>query len=175
MLAEFEKVAAERIAMLRATDDAGFSADSWTPAGPGTVRDLLPFRIFDSWAHEQDMRRAVNKPGHLNGPAAELSLGRVTGALPYIVGKKVSPPDGTTVVFSWDGDTMPITVEGGRAKAVEGKPTDPTVTLSMDTDTLVRLCMGRGDPTEILGSGAVTITGDDDLGRRTATNMNFMF
>ncbi len=175
ILAEFETVAAERIAMLRAMDDAGFSADSWTPAGPGTVRDLLPFRIFDSWAHEQDMRRAVDKPGHLEGPAAELALGRVTGALPYIVGKKVGPPDGTTVVFDYDSNTTPITVEGGRAKALDHAPKDRTVSLTMDTDTLVRLCMGRGDPQAILQSGAVKLTGDEELGRQIATNMNFMF
>ena len=174
VLAEFDAVAAERIRALRGMDDAGFSADSWTPAGPGTVRDLLPFRIFDSWAHEQDMRRAINKPGHLDGPAADLALGRVTNALPYIVGKKVSPPDGTTVVFTYDTESTPITVEGGRAKKT-GNANDPTVTLTMDTDTLVRLCMGRGSPKEILDSGAVKLTGDSDLGRQIVTNMNFMF
>jgi uncharacterized protein (TIGR03083 family) len=174
VLAEFETIAAERVAMLRAMDDAGFSADSWTPAGPGTVRDLLPFRIFDSWAHEQDMRRAIDKPGHLEGPAADLALGRVTGALPYIVGKKVAPEDGTTVVFHWDTRTTPIAMKEGRAKAIDAV-NDPSVTLAMDTDTLVRLCMGRGDPNEILNSGAVKIAGDEELGKRVVNEMNFMF
>ena len=48
----------------------GFAADSWTPMGPGTVAELLGFRIFDSWVHEQDMRRAVDRPGDLDSPAA---------------------------------------------------------------------------------------------------------
>ena len=60
----------ERIVKLRALDEAGFGADSWTPMGPGTVRTLLPFRIFDSWVHEQDMRRAVGREGNLASASA---------------------------------------------------------------------------------------------------------
>ncbi|MGH8985253.1 MAG: maleylpyruvate isomerase family mycothiol-dependent enzyme [Acidimicrobiia bacterium] len=175
VLDEFRKVAAERIAALRAMTDDDFAAESWTPAGPGTVRDLIPFRIFDSWAHEQDMRRALGMPGDLEGPAAELSLGRVTGALPFVVGKKVKPGDGTTVVFAWDGRTTRIGMDGGRAKPLDTAPANPTVRLTMGVDTLVRLSMGRGDPAEILASGAVTVTGDEALGRRIVQEMNFLF
>jgi uncharacterized protein (TIGR03083 family) len=175
VLDEFREVARERIATLRGMSDDDFSAESWTPAGPGTVRDLIPFRVFDSWAHEQDMRRALGRPGHVDGPAAELALGRLTGALPFVVGKKVKPPDGTTVVFVWDGNTTAIGMEGGRGKSLDAVPADATVRLTTDTDTLVRLGMGRGDPAEILASGAVKIDGDEDLGRRIAGEMNFLF
>ncbi len=48
-----------------ARPNVDFDADAWTPIGPGTVRDMLPFRIFDSFVHEQDMRRAVGRPGWL--------------------------------------------------------------------------------------------------------------
>ena len=64
-LAEFVATTDARIAQLRALDDDGFAADSWTPMGPGTVAELLGFRIFDSWVHEQDMRgrpRASRRP-----------------------------------------------------------------------------------------------------------------
>jgi uncharacterized protein (TIGR03083 family) len=175
VLDEFREVARKRIATLRGMTDDDFSAESWTPAGPGTVRDLLPFRVFDSWAHEQDMRRALDRPGHVEGPAAELALGRVASALPFVVGKKVKPADGTTVVFAWDGQTTAIGMEGGRGKALDSPPADPTVRLTMDTDTLVRLGMGRGDPAEILASGAVKVDGDQALGRRIVGEMNFLF
>src|SRR3989442_438941 len=82
----------------RGLDGAGFAADSVTAMGPGTVADLLGFRIFDSWVHEQDMRRAVDRPGDLDSPAAAHSLGMMVGVLPYVVGKKVGAPDGSTVV-----------------------------------------------------------------------------
>ena len=72
VLAEFHEYT--RVAASRALADRGdFDADSWTPMGPGTVRDLLPFRIFDAWVHEQDMRRAVGRPGDLDTPVAELA------------------------------------------------------------------------------------------------------
>jgi uncharacterized protein (TIGR03083 family) len=175
VLDAFRDVTAARIAALRAMTDDDFAAESWTPAGPGTVRDLIPFRIFDSWAHEQDMRRALELPGNLEGPAAELCLDRVAGALPFVVGKKVKPADGATVVFAWDGRTTDIVMDGGRAKPLDTAPADPTVRLSMGVDTLVRLGLGRGDPAEILAGGAVTVTGDEQLGRTIVREMNFMF
>src|SRR2546430_6160423 len=64
-LEEFRATTTARLEQLRALDDAGFAADSWTPMGPGTVADLLGFRIFDSWEHEQDMRRAIDQSGDL--------------------------------------------------------------------------------------------------------------
>ena len=121
-LAEFHVLTTERIAKLRALDEAGFGGDSWTPVGPGTVRDLLPFRIFDSWVHEQDMRRAVRREGNLGSGAARLTQDMVVDAMPFVIGKKVAPPDGSTVVFSI-GSPLPrevaIAVAGGRAALLE--------------------------------------------------------
>ena len=68
-LAEFDEVTGERLALVHGYGPDDFGADSWTPVGPGTVRDLLPFRIFDAWVHEQDMRRAVDRPKDRRGCA----------------------------------------------------------------------------------------------------------
>ena len=125
-LEEFRVVTAARLEQLRALDDDGFRADSWTPMGPGTVADLLGFRIFDSWVHEQDMRRAVDAPGDLDSPAAAHALGMMVGVLPYIVGKKVGAPDGSTVVLSLTGPlprTTAVEVTGGRARPSTPCPT----------------------------------------------------
>jgi uncharacterized protein (TIGR03083 family) len=178
VLEEFHGIVEERLATLRRMTDADFGAESWTPAGPGTVRDLLPFRIFDSWAHEQDLRRALDRPGNLDTPVGGLSLDRVAGAMPFVVGKKVKPPDGTTVVFDVTGRAgrvVSIAMDSGRGKALDAAPADPTARLTMGTDTFVRLGMGRGDPDEILASGAVRLGGDDQLGRRIVSEMNFLF
>ncbi len=102
-LEEFRAATAARLEHLRGLDDDGFAADSWTPMGPGTVADLLGFRIFDSWVHEQDMRRALDRPGDLDSPAAAHSLEMMVGVLPYIVGKKAGAPDGSTVVLTLTG------------------------------------------------------------------------
>jgi uncharacterized protein (TIGR03083 family) len=178
VLEEFREVTSARIRQLRGFTDADFDAESWTPAGPGTVRDLLPFRIFDSWAHEQDIRRAVDQPCDFSSPVGELSFDRVVNALPYIVGKKVAPPDGTTVVFELSGarpTTIPIGVQGGRAKALASTPDAPAVTLAMDAQTLSCLGLGRWDPAVVLDEGRVKISGDDKLGRSVVEQMNFMF
>jgi uncharacterized protein (TIGR03083 family) len=178
VLDEFREVTGARLRQLRGFTKADFDAESWTPAGPGTVSDLLPFRIFDSWAHEQDIRRAVDQPCDLESPAADLAFERVVSALPYVVGKKVAPPDGTTVVFAVSGprpSTIAIGVEGGRAKPLSPPPETPTVTLAMDAQTLACLGLGRWDPVAVLDEAGVTITGDEQLGRSVVDQMNFMF
>jgi uncharacterized protein (TIGR03083 family) len=178
VLAEFREVTGTRLRQLRGFTTADFDAESWTPAGPGTVRDLLPFRIFDSWAHEQDIRRAIDQPCDFDSPAGALSFERVVSALPYVVGKKVAPPDGTVVVFDVVGSrpmTIAVGVDGGRAKPLPAPPEGATVTLSMDAQTLACLGLGRWDPTAALDDRQVTITGDANLGRAVVEQMNFMF
>jgi uncharacterized protein (TIGR03083 family) len=178
VLEEFREVTSTRLAQLRGFTATDFDAESWTPAGPGTVRDLLPFRIFDSWAHEQDIRRAVDQPCDLGSPVADLAFERVLSALPYVVGKKVGPPDGTTIVFDVTGSrptTIAIGVEGGRAKPLSSSPDAPTVMLSMDAQTLACLGLGRWDPSASLDAGQVKIAGDAELGRAVVGQMNFMF
>ena len=175
VLAEFEEVTGARLEQLRHFGDADFERESWTPAGPGTVRDVLPFRILDAWVHDQDMRRALRRPGHQDGPVAERTLGRLAAGVPFVVGKRVSPPDGTTVVLDIQGPLsrrLTIAVEGGRAKLTAEEPAGPSAVLRLDQDSFVRLPCGRGDPEEI--AGRVHIAGDESLGRMVLRHMNFM-
>lgn len=177
-LAEFVDVTRTRTAQLRASSAADFSADSWTPMGPGTVRDLLPFRVFDSWVHEQDMRRAVGRPGGLAGPAAEAAMDRIVATAAFAVGKKVAPPDGTVVVV---GCTAPLTrtvavaVEGGRARVLDTVPSDATVRIRTSGEVYARLACGRADPATELAAGTVTLEGDEALGRQVVASLNFLF
>lgn len=179
-LAEFHDITRERIAGLRALDADGFGADSWTPQGPGTVRTLLPFRIFDSWVHEQDIRRALGMPGNLDSPSAAHALGMMAGPMAFVVGKKAGAPDGSTVVFSLQGPLardLVIAVRDGRARIVDDGDAgaDPTVVLTMGTETFARLAAGRIDPTAAVAAGDVSFTGDDALGRRIVDNLNYLF
>jgi uncharacterized protein (TIGR03083 family) len=178
VLREFRRVTAERIDGLRALDTDGFDVDSWTPQGPGTVRDLLPFRIFDSWVHEQDVRRALGTPGDLDSAAAAHVLGMMEKPMAFVVGKKVGAPEGSTVVFSLRGPLareLVITVAGGRAAVVEAAPSEPAVVITTGTETFERLATGRIDAPDAIAAGDVTFTGDDALGRRVVENMNYMF
>ena len=60
-------------------------------------------RVFDSWVHEQDVRRALDRPGGSGNRASALALDRVQGAMPFVVGKKAACPDGTAVRFEVSG------------------------------------------------------------------------
>jgi len=170
VLAEFREVMAERRAQLAALTHDDLAREVQTPIGPGTLADMLHMRLMDTWSHEQDIRRAVGRPGHVEGASADGAIAYFTKLLPYVVGKKAGAPDGTTVVFDVDGRVMPIEVVGGRAHLCEIAPkADPTVRLAMGTATFAALVNGRTD-----SSDGVTVIGDDDLAQRILSNMTVM-
>jgi uncharacterized protein (TIGR03083 family) len=177
VLAEFEEVAAERLARLRASTPEDFAAEAKTPVGPGTMADFLAIRLLDIWVHEQDMRRAVGRPGHREGPVAEHALDRLASGLPYVVGKKAAASDGSTIVFEVLGPSarkLAVGVEDGRARPLVPVPELPTAILTLDQDVFTRLACGRADPAAVLAAGEVTLSGDTDLARRVVESMNFM-
>jgi uncharacterized protein (TIGR03083 family) len=178
VLEEFEATTASRLAELRALDDDGFAAVSWTPLGEGTVAGLLGLRILDSWVHEQDMRRAVDRPGDLDSPAAAHSIDSLLLLLPYIVGKKTGAPDGSTVVLTLTGPlrrTIAVAMAAGRGDFIDPPPETPGALLAMSSETYERLACGRVDPEQAVVTGAVTIEGDVDLGAAVVRELNQMF
>jgi uncharacterized protein (TIGR03083 family) len=177
-LDEFVATTDARVAQLRELDDEGFAADSWTPTGPGTVAKLLGFRVFDSWVHEQDMRGALQRPGDLDSEAARFSTGMMLDVLPYVVGKKVGAPEGSTVVLTLTGpiaSTTAVVVTDGRARPLEPVPDTPTASLTLASDAYARLACGRTDPDEALVTGLVALEGDVDLGGSLVRQLNYMF
>jgi uncharacterized protein (TIGR03083 family) len=177
VLQRFQEVTGQRVQVLRAMRPEDFAAQTQTPIGPGTVRDLLHIRIFDAWVHEQDIRRAVKRPGHLTGPVAEHAIGRVAMAMPYVVGRKVKPADGTTVVFAMPGATgrtLALRMENGRATSLDDTPVTPTVRLTMDAETFACLGCGRWIPEATLPAGKVQSAGDTALGQAILAQMNIM-
>lgn len=177
VLAEFEALASDRLADYRALTPAQLDEIGPTPLGPAPFREFIAVRVMDSWAHEQDMRRAVGRPGHLTGPAVVHSIGRVTRAMPMVVGKRAEAPEGSSVVFVIEGaagGVVPVVIDG-RAGIAEVAPADPTVTLTMDVETYAAVGFGRWSPDDALADGRIVIEGDDALGRRVVLAMNFMF
>lgn len=177
VLEEFREVTVLRLALLRAMGPGDFEAETQTPIGPGTMRDFLAIRIFDAWVHEQDMRRAVNRPGHLEGPVAEHAMGRMAMAMPYVIGRKVQPPDGATVVINVNGlagRVMAIAMEGTRANFLPAMPVPPTASLAMDLETFACLTCGRWDAATVLNAGQVQIAGDSVFAETILGQMNIM-
>ncbi len=83
---------------------------------------LLSNRPVDVWMHEQDIRRAIGRPGGYSSPAAAHVMGVFGQALPMVVGKRVAPPVGTTVTLEVPDAGVGWTVrvgEDGRCVPVE--------------------------------------------------------
>ena len=154
-----------------------FAAETQTPIGPGTVTEFVRIRIFDAWVHEQDIRRALDLPGELEGLVAAHAVGRIARAMPFVTARKAQAPDGVTVVFHVTGPAgrvVSVGVEGGRGSELESEPASPIIRITTDVETFACLGCGRWDPSEALRSGRVTVTGDTALGETIVTNMNIM-
>jgi len=177
ILAEFREITAERLGVLRAMSEDDFAAETPNPLGSGPYTDLLAIRIYDAWVHEQDMRRTLGIPGHLDGPVAQHAYGRTAMAMPFVVGRKVRPDDGTTVVFEITGDVggiIALNMDGGRANRTGAPPDSPTVRLTMGLEPFNALGTGRWTADKALSEGTVSIVGDRALGERIIGEMNFM-
>ncbi len=175
VLVELRTVVAERDEALSAMAPEEFEADSWTPAGPGTYGRFMQIRVFDTWIHEQDIREAVGRRGHLEGPAVQRTLTEVRNALPFVVGKRAGAPDGSSVRFEVTGPeawTVDVVVEG-RARVTDDLEGEPTTTITTDLPTFIRLAAGRRSGDAVRADGLVSVSGDQDLGRRVVDAMGY--
>jgi uncharacterized protein (TIGR03083 family) len=174
VLDAFARMGDVRLAQLRAMSDEELDRPSWTAAGPGSYRRYMEIRVFDHWAHEQDVRVPLGRPGHMSGLGADLSLNEAHIALGYLVGKRAGLADGSSVTIHVTGPTardLHAVVEG-RAKVVEDVA-DPAAEVTTDFATFMLLCCGRIDPEGPLADGRVTLGGDEELAGRVARNLAF--
>ena len=175
VLAEFREVTASRLAQLRSFTDQDLTQPVDTPAGPGTVADMLTLRVMDSWAHEQDIRAALDRPGHLEGPAVDQALAYFTGFLPYVVGKRAGAPDGASVVVDIGGrDPIGIEVVDRRARRLDTLPAEPDAEVRTDVATFAALVNGRLHASDAGLDDRIEIVGDQVLGRAIVDNLNVM-
>jgi len=140
-----------------------FGAIGWSTA------TLLRNRPLDVWMHEQDIRRAVGRPGGLDTVGAQHTADYLSEGFGFVVGKKVSPPPGTTAVLEVEG-SAPVAVtigDDGRGQRLPVVPEPPTVGLAMDRESFIVLAGGRRPA----APGAVAITGDRELGQRIVDSL----
>jgi uncharacterized protein (TIGR03083 family) len=202
VLAQFDEVTEARRAALDAMSEDDFSAPAWTPIGQSDYRRFMQIRVFDCWVHEQDVRDAVRRPGHEDGPVAEQAIDEIARALGYLVGKKAGAPDGSAVTLELTGPverSFHVAMEG-RAKLVASLDGPATATVTLASSTFTRLACGRVDPGAVLdrppgaadgsgrggagaggsgqagaaeGAGKGLLSGDIDLARRVVANLAF--
>ena len=162
---ELEQAVATNIAALRADPPAdGAAMPARTPGGiRWSWETLLSNRVVDLWMHEQDIRRAVGRPGGMDTAGAEHTVSVFARSFGYVVGKRVAPPTGTTVVLGVTG-LRPVHLavrvgEGGRASALTGPVDAADVTMTMGLETYVILAGGRRPPEAV----DIEVTGDEGL------------
>lgn len=171
MLSAYRRRVADRLDALAALTAEQWSAESFTPAGPDTYGRFMRIRAMDCWMHEQDIRDAVGRPGHEDGPVVDLVLDEMLSALGYVVGKRAGAPDGSSVTFDLvgaSGRAVHVAVDG-RAAVVDSLPGPATTVVRMPVGRFARLAGGRS-----FGLDGVSFEGDEDLGTRVVTNLAFM-
>ena len=176
---EFVGVTQARLVQLEALGDDEWAAVGWSPVGEVPRATFMEVRVFDSWVHEQDARRALDRPGGDGNGASALSLDRVQSAMPFVVGKQAGCAEGTAIRFDVagpgaDARSFTVAVDGGRARPV-GDEVDPTVVLSLSSIDFVRLGCGRAGAEQVEAAGGVGLRGDAAVGRAVLGAMNFMF
>ena len=168
---ELEASVAARHARLLADPptDAAATASGFAALLGWSWETLLTNRPLDLWMHEQDIRRATGRPGNLDSPAGRHTTDYLIESFGYVLAKKAGAPRGTTAVLVVDGSApAAFTVNDlGRGEPLAEVPDDPDVTLRMDRASFIVLAGGRR-PAE---PGAVTIEGDETLGRRIVDSM----
>lgn len=170
---DLESSAAKRHEALRAMMplDPAVPADGF--AGPigWTWATLLSNRVVDQWMHQQDIRRATDRPGGLSGAPAAHTFGVFARGVLFVIGKRVGPPIGSTIeldITSEHPTTLAATVgDDGRATLLDSAPADPTVRIGMGFETFVVLSGGRRRPDQV----TVTLDGDTDLGEAIVANL----
>jgi uncharacterized protein (TIGR03083 family) len=175
VLAEWNALTELRLATLRAADDSYFAKEMMNPTGPGTMADFLHIRVLDCWLHEQDMRRAVDRPGHTAGPAAEHTIDRLVRTIPIVVGKRAATPESGAVIVDISGEMsrhVVCEVNGGRAAIVDAATNEPLTTIRIDSEAFIIVATGRRSAESI--ADRIEISGDESLGRRVVDNLNVM-
>jgi uncharacterized protein (TIGR03083 family) len=131
---------------------------------------LLRVRVFDLWVHEQDIRRAVGKPGNLDSPAAAIAGELCVAALPRIVARAAGAPPGSAVRVTTTGE-VPLDVavaigpDGRGSLVAPDRTTSAHLTLGWESYT--RLSCGRGARSD----HEVKITGDRALAEKVLSHL----
>ncbi len=112
------------------------------PFGERPLSASLPIRVFDLWAHEQDIRRAVGLPVRSDGIAAQVALERSLAGWSMTLPKALDVDAVLTVTVTGPTASQSLIVIGAGG---------PTATIVGDLGQITRWFCGRATP------------GDDDV------------
>jgi uncharacterized protein (TIGR03083 family) len=173
VVAELEDVLAQRLSTLRdpTLTDTSIIAG---PFGPDQAVTVLMLRTFDVWAHEQDIRSALGRPGDLDSPAASVFVSTVMTQLPRLIARGAAIEPGHPVVIDVTGSGSAVGArlgvrvepdEQGRARGhvLSGEPAaGSATTISLSTEAFTRRAAGRRPVSDT----AYEVEGDATIARR---------
>ncbi len=113
---------------------------------PGVDWDLttlLGNRPIDVWMHEQDVRRAVGRPGNLDTAPADHAIRSLARSLPFVVAKRAEAAPGTSVAFDVDGQVFGVKVDHSGRAAAGDVGDSPDLKLEMTRDVFAIAVGGR--------------------------------
>ncbi|SDM94297.1 maleylpyruvate isomerase family mycothiol-dependent enzyme [Actinacidiphila guanduensis] len=144
--------------------------------GEITLEEQLWSRVFDVWVHEQDLRRALDKPANLASAAGVLARDWLLRPLPKTVAQDAGAKPGSAVVFDVHGPlefmrTVRVDAEG-RGTIDSAVSLGPAVTFVVDWETFLRLFTGRVKPTAVRDD-KLKIEGDQDLADAILSTITF--
>lgn len=155
-------------------DDPSGTSDGFGARLGWTWVTLLRNRVVDVWTHEQDVRRAVGRPGSLDTPAARHTAAMMAASLPFVLAKRARAAAGSSLVLDAMGEPggrhVVLVGDDGRARLVDQAPDDPTLTLRLAAADWLALAAGRRAPQDV----EVRVEGDADLGRRVLAGLSVM-
>lgn len=177
VVAELEEVLAQRLSTLR---DPALTATSIIPGpfGPDQAAMVVSMRTFDVWAHEQDIRAALSRPGNLDSAAAAVFVSLALTQLPRLIAKGAALEPGHEVVIDVVGAGPDVAASAGVRVVMDeqGRPrghampdgelhqrtSDSTTTISLSTEAFTRRAAGRRSVSDT----AYSVVGDDAVARR---------
>lgn len=160
---EMAKNAEATVGHLRDMSDDELAAEAPGPMSAPLPRPkFLSIQLFDQWVHEQDIRRAIARPGHLEGPVAEHARDRIAVGLGHVLPKAVAFTDAPVVAFEIVGPigrrfTLDLSQRPAPPTAEPAR--EPQVAFSVPFDAFVALGCGRTVP-HAQGKGRVRVEGD---------------
>lgn len=129
----------------------------------------LGMRTFDIFAHEQDVRRAVGRAGHLDGPAGEAALTRILRGLGALLPDRVVADEATMSLVVVGALSGTLWLDLGTGDVLDVEPDASDLTLTFDWADLLPLACGRDDAAD--PARVARVEGSDALAARVLTSL----
>lgn len=163
VVADLRDVIARRRVQLDAVPAGG---EVLSPFGrPTTMQRLLRMRCLDVWMHEQDVRDALDRPGHLDTRPAVITAQQIAVALPRCWQSVEAAPEGSALRILVTGPGLEADLPVGDG--------EPVVTLTVPWPDLVRLAAGRIAVDDAGLRSRIVVDGDQALGAALLPALSF--